>query len=210
MSSLPVRHLHQFRAGRLIKRQNADGKEILAPDTTKGLIRVILDDEDLVRFQWIERSSAGDAIGDPVIDVVIFPHEATFEKVIYIACMILHAHAWMVSHTLAYTRKHIQVDRPGGSRVFTLAFPTDASDRNLFFWAQEPSTDRDSDDVDSINNGLNTIVDGTCLFWPQHPSPSISFHSFDNYTLIDRYECRTRKPTTVTTTTTTNINVHWC
>ncbi len=68
--------LAQFRAGLLVK----DGTT-LKPDARKGLIRVIRDAEDLLHFQWAERTAAGALVGEPQIDQVVFPGEASFEKV---------------------------------------------------------------------------------------------------------------------------------
>jgi hypothetical protein len=68
--------LVQLRAGRLI----LDGR-VLKPDTRKGLIRVIRDEHDLLHFHWGERNASGALVGDLEIDQIIFPGEASFEKV---------------------------------------------------------------------------------------------------------------------------------
>lgn len=68
--------LVQLRAGKLI----LDGG-VLRPDARKGLIRVNRDEHDLLHFQWGERDAAGALVGELEIDQIIFPGEASFEKV---------------------------------------------------------------------------------------------------------------------------------
>lgn len=49
---------------------------LLTPDTRRGCVQVLVDDEDLIHFQWLERESSV-----PDVDIIIFPGEAIFEKV---------------------------------------------------------------------------------------------------------------------------------
>lgn len=65
------RNIAECRAG-VLKRND----RMLTPDTRKGRLRVIVDDEELVHFQWLERD-----VDKPEIDIVIIPGEAVFEKV---------------------------------------------------------------------------------------------------------------------------------
>ena len=77
--------LVKFRAGKLIKDERA-----LKPDTRKGFIIVAIDDQDLMHFQWVERSSDGATVGQPEIDQAVFPGEAIFEKVYLVNYRLLH------------------------------------------------------------------------------------------------------------------------
>ncbi len=90
--------LAQLRCGRMILQEG-----ILKPDTRKGLIRVTIDEHDLLHFQWGERDAAG-AVGELEIDQIVFPGEAVFEK----------------------------IQRPG-SRVFTLKFIEEADRTLFFW-----------------------------------------------------------------------------
>lgn len=61
----------EFRAGKMIM----EGKRVIA-DPRKGLFRIARGEEGLVHFQWLDRTT--NAVED---DQIIFPEEATFEKV---------------------------------------------------------------------------------------------------------------------------------
>ena len=65
--------LVELRAGKLLR----DGT-ILKADPRKGLIRVSMDDQDLIHFQWAERTSTGTL--EPESDQILFPGEVNFEK----------------------------------------------------------------------------------------------------------------------------------
>ncbi|KAL4519362.1 hypothetical protein Ndes2526A_g00450 [Nannochloris sp. 'desiccata'] len=117
--------LVQLRAGKLI----LDGG-VLRPDARKGLIRVNRDEHDILHFQWGERDAAGALVGELEIDQIIFPGEASFEK----------------------------IPRPG-SRVFTLKFAEEA-DRTLFFWAQENAAENDDAIIQSVNLALSSVLNG--------------------------------------------------
>ncbi|KAL5543408.1 hypothetical protein UlMin_007192 [Ulmus minor] len=61
----------EFRAGKMY----FEGKKVV-PDSRKGLVRIARGDEGLVHFQWLDRTL--NVVED---DQIIFPDEATFEKV---------------------------------------------------------------------------------------------------------------------------------
>ncbi|KAJ3682139.1 hypothetical protein LUZ60_014712 [Juncus effusus] len=61
----------EFRAGKMF----SEGTRVV-PDTRKGLIRIGRGEEGLMHFQWLDRTQ--DTVED---DQIIFPEEATFEKV---------------------------------------------------------------------------------------------------------------------------------
>lgn len=62
-----------LRAGRLVR----DGS-LMKPDSRKGEITLTVDDQSLLHFQWRERTDTG---AEPELDSIIFPGEASFEKV---------------------------------------------------------------------------------------------------------------------------------
>ena len=70
------RSLVEMRAGLMV----LDDSKLKA-DPRKGLIRLIIDDQDLVHFQWLERTSTGAAATTtPEVDTILFGGEAVFEK----------------------------------------------------------------------------------------------------------------------------------
>ena len=75
-----MRTLEEVRAGRML----LEGK-MLKADPRKGCIRVAIDENDLVHFQWTERAPAaaapGAAAAEPELDIVVFPQESVFDKV---------------------------------------------------------------------------------------------------------------------------------
>jgi hypothetical protein len=78
-----------MKAGKMIPQ--ADSR-LFAADPRKGWIRVLMDSQDLLHFQWLHRDetdasfaapssdhAANSAAGE--LDVIVFPGEAVFEKV---------------------------------------------------------------------------------------------------------------------------------
>lgn len=69
--------LVELRCGKLVR----DGT-ILKADPRKGMVRVVMDDQDLIHFQWAERTATGTTL-EPESDQIIFAGEASFEKARY-------------------------------------------------------------------------------------------------------------------------------
>ena len=65
--------LVELRCGKLVR----DGT-ILKADPRKGMVGVVVDDQDLIHFQWAERTATGTL--EPESDQIIFAGEASFEK----------------------------------------------------------------------------------------------------------------------------------
>ncbi|KAL9656671.1 hypothetical protein ABK040_002941 [Willaertia magna] len=106
--------LLQFKAGILHKTGNT-----VKPDNRKGKIALLISPEDqLLHLQWRDRK-------DSVLeDYILFPGDATFEK----------------------------VEKVKDGRVYILKYTTG---RELFFWMQEPKTDKDEEYQKKINEYIN-------------------------------------------------------
>jgi len=70
---MAMRTLQEVRAGRML----LEGK-MLKADPRKGCIRIAIDENDLVHFQWAERAPAASAAAE--LDIVVFPDESVFDK----------------------------------------------------------------------------------------------------------------------------------
>ncbi|KAF8527526.1 adhesion regulating molecule [Hysterangium stoloniferum] len=105
-----------FKAGRLQRRENTDWVD---PSPVKGTLQLLVADDGLLHFQWLNRAS--DTVED---DLIIFPSEATFEK----------------------------VAQSAGGRTFVLKFTS--SNQRHFYWLQDASTERDSQIVNNVNQLL--------------------------------------------------------
>jgi len=105
-----------FKAGRLQRRGNTNWVD---PSPGKGTLQLLVDDDGLLHFQWLNRAS--NTVED---DLIIFPSEATFEKVAQLA----------------------------GGRTYVLKFTS--SNQRHFYWLQDASTERDSHIVNNVNQLL--------------------------------------------------------
>ena len=104
------------------------------------------DDAGLVHFQWLRRGAGDAAEGEPEVDTVVFPGDAVFEKV----QRGKGAAGWRDGALASARRKRCP------ARVFLLKFAEEPS-RNLLFWAQERSAERDEEDVAAVTAALNQI-----------------------------------------------------
>lgn len=75
----------------------------MIPDHRKGEIRVFVDDQELIHFQWLERKPENENVVE--VDIVTFAGECTFEK----------------------------LDRPNGARIFLLKFLNEPTRNLLFW-----------------------------------------------------------------------------
>ncbi|KAF9219166.1 adhesion regulating molecule [Gyrodon lividus] len=105
-----------FKAGRSIRRTGTDFVDAFP---TKGAVTLSNSDDGLLHFVWKERTTGN--VGE---DLILFPGDATFEKV---------------------------SQAPGG-RTYVLKF--ESSDQRHFFWMQDASTRRDDEFVHNLNRLL--------------------------------------------------------
>ncbi|KAF8526090.1 adhesion regulating molecule [Gautieria morchelliformis] len=105
-----------FKAGRLQRRENTNW---LDPALTKGALQLLVADDGLLHFQW--RNRVTNTIED---DLIIFPSEASFEK----------------------------VSQAAGGRTYVLKFTS--SNQRHFYWLQDASTERDSQNIENVNGLL--------------------------------------------------------
>ncbi|KAF8587592.1 adhesion regulating molecule [Ramaria rubella] len=105
-----------FKAGRLQRRENTNW---LDPSLTKGALQLLVADDGLLHFQWRNRDT--NIVED---DLIIFPSEASFEK----------------------------VSQAGGGRTYVLKFTS--SNQRHFYWFQDVSTERDTQIVENVNGLL--------------------------------------------------------
>ena len=102
---------------------------------------VLQAEDGLLHFRWYERVGTGECKGAAQHDMILFPGEATFSKVLNLA----HTHSVLPLHwcscygqhtgsSIAETLTTLQVANAGASsRIYTLSFPQDKG-RTLFFW----------------------------------------------------------------------------
>jgi len=105
-----------FKAGRSFRRP---GSNFVDASPTKGAIVLSTSDDGLLHFMWKERATG--SLGE---DLILFPGDATFDKV---------------------------SQAPGG-RTYVLRF--ESSDQKHFFWMQDASTRRDDEFVHNLNRLL--------------------------------------------------------
>ncbi|KIJ14994.1 hypothetical protein PAXINDRAFT_99784 [Paxillus involutus ATCC 200175] len=107
-----------FKAGRSTRRA---GTNFVDASPTKGAVILSNSEDGLLRFVWKERTT-----GNVEEDLILFPGDATFEKV---------------------------SQAPGG-RTYVLKF--ESSNQRHFFWLQDASTRRDEEFVHNLNNYSKT------------------------------------------------------
>ncbi|EMD39835.1 hypothetical protein CERSUDRAFT_112101 [Gelatoporia subvermispora B] len=105
-----------FKAGRAFRRENTNWVDA---DPRKGAILLQSGDDGLLHFVWKNRST-----NEVEEDLILFPTDATFEKV--------QQSAW--------------------GRMYVLKFSS--SNQRHFFWMQDADASRDRDFVDNVNRLL--------------------------------------------------------
>ncbi|DBA03106.1 TPA: hypothetical protein N0F65_003353 [Lagenidium giganteum] len=68
--------LVSFNAGKMVVKQQSNGKFLVSPDLKKGKICLTRGDDQLLHFQWVDRLT-----GATPEDFIIFPDDASFSKV---------------------------------------------------------------------------------------------------------------------------------
>jgi len=106
----------EFRAGKMQIRGN-----VVSPDTRKGLIQLVQEDDQLVHFKWIDRGNK-----QVDTDLVLVPDPSCSFK---------------------------RVRQCTTGRVFLLEWKT--THVRMFFWMQEPSTDKDEEILTKVNSLIN-------------------------------------------------------
>eukprot|EP01088_Endostelium_zonatum_P020373 TRINITY_DN747_c0_g1_i1.p1 TRINITY_DN747_c0_g1~~TRINITY_DN747_c0_g1_i1.p1 ORF type:complete len:365 (+),score=141.41 TRINITY_DN747_c0_g1_i1:166-1260(+) len=106
----------EFRAGKMQIRGN-----VVSPDTRKGLIQLVQEDDQLVHFKWIDRANK-----QVDTDLVLVPDPSCSFK---------------------------RIKQCTTGRVFLLEWKT--THVRMFFWMQEPSTDKDEEILTKVNSLIN-------------------------------------------------------
>ncbi|ETV93819.1 hypothetical protein H310_12382 [Aphanomyces invadans] len=118
--------LVEFNAGKMtaVPKEPGSTKLLVTPDIQKGKIVLVRGDDQLLHFQWKNRTT-----GANVDDYILFPHDATFEKV--------------------------DTSRPN-DRVYILQYK--ASSRRFFYWLQNKDSSKDAELTKKVNDLINTAA----------------------------------------------------
>ncbi|GJJ13333.1 hypothetical protein Clacol_007585 [Clathrus columnatus] len=107
-----------FKAGRLQRRGDTNWVDA---QPTKGRLQLLMADDGLLHFQWVDRITS---TVKEVRDLIIFPNDASFEK----------------------------VSQSSSGRTYVLKFTS--SNQRYFYWFQDVSTAQDNQIVNNVNGLL--------------------------------------------------------
>ncbi|KAH9125642.1 hypothetical protein AeMF1_003780 [Aphanomyces euteiches] len=118
--------LVEFNAGKMsaVPKEPGNTKLIVSPEPQKGKICLVRGDDNLLHFQWKNRTT-----GASVDDYIIFPQDATFDKV--------------------------DTSRPN-DRVYVLQYK--GSSRRFFYWMQNKDNSKDVEQVKKVNELMNSTA----------------------------------------------------
>ncbi|KAF0691942.1 Aste57867_16912 [Aphanomyces stellatus] len=118
--------LVEFNAGKMtaVPKEAGSTKLVVTADVQKGKISLVRGDDQLLHFQWKNRTT-----GAAVDDYIIFPQDATFEKV--------------------------DTSRPN-DRVYVLQYK--ASSRRFFYWMQNKDSAKDAEQAKKVNDLMNSTA----------------------------------------------------
>ncbi|CAK4247614.1 unnamed protein product [Aphanomyces euteiches] len=118
--------LVEFNAGKMsaVPKEPGTTKLIVSPEPQKGKICLVRGDDNLLHFQWKNRTT-----GTSVDDYIIFPQDATFDKV--------------------------DTSRPN-DRVYVLQYK--GSSRRFFYWMQNKDNSKDVEQVKKVNELMNSTA----------------------------------------------------
>ncbi|ETV65894.1 hypothetical protein, variant 2 [Aphanomyces astaci] len=121
--------LVEFNAGKMtaVAKEPGSTKLIVTPDIQKGKIALVRGDDQLLHFQWKNRTT-----GANVDDYILFPQDATFEKV--------------------------DTSRPQ-DRVYVLQYKGSA--RRFFYWLQNKDSSKDAEQAKKVNDLINATTPPT-------------------------------------------------
>ena len=123
------------------------------PDTRKGVLRVVQGLDELTHLVWATRDGADEE------DIIIFPAEAKFHK-----ARPPSSRCKTTAHLMTPICTPPQLPQP---RCYALKFEGQ-SDRNMYFWMQEPKAEDDGRLTDAANIALGNAPPAA----PIAPSPA--------------------------------------